>query len=88
MSKTVTVEELRENLEDVLSDAKAGEEISITLDGKEIARITGPTILRRGVPYPFRDLKITPLSKPLGVDPVEELIAEREHERSGKKYGL
>ena len=87
MSKTVTVEELREKLDDVLSDVKSGEEVAIVAEGKEIATIT-PTFIRRGVRYPFRDFDFGPRPKNLKTDPAALIIGERERERSGKKYGL
>lgn len=90
MSKELTVEELRERPDALIEAIDEGEPVTITRDGKEIAT-TSP--VRRGggykgVRYPFRDLEITPLKKPLGIDPIEGLLEEREYERSGKKYGL
>jgi hypothetical protein len=46
-----------------------------------------PTIVQRGVRFPFRDFDPGPPLK-LPVDAVALLIEEREYERSGKKYGL
>jgi prevent-host-death family protein len=87
--KEVTVEELRKNLDEILTEAKAGESITIVRDGQPIASLRPTvTIVQRGVRYPFRDLKISPLSKPFPFDPIDGLIEERERERSGKKYGL
>jgi antitoxin (DNA-binding transcriptional repressor) of toxin-antitoxin stability system len=87
--KEVTVEELRGNLDELLSEAQAGELIMIVREGQAIATLRPTvTIIQRGTPYPFRNLKISPLKKPLGIDPIEGLIEERERERSGKKYGL
>ena len=80
MSKQVTVEELRENLDEVLSDVKSGESVEITDAGATIAAVR-PTIIRRGVKFPFRNLTITPLDKPLGVDPLSALIEDRESDR-------
>ena len=87
MSKELTVEELREKPDALIEAIDKGETVTITRDGRTLATAR-PFIVQRGVPYPFRDLKITPLEKPLGVDSVEVLIEERERERSGKKYGL
>lgn len=87
MSKQVTVEELRENLDELLAEVKSGESVEITDAGATICTMR-PTIVQRGVRFPFRNLNISPLEKPLGVDAVAALIEEREYERSGKKYGL
>ncbi len=86
--KEVTVEELRERPEALIEALDEGEPVSIIRDGKAIA--TANPVIRhanQGVRYPFRDLKISPLSKPLPFDPIDGLIEERERERSGKKYG-
>jgi prevent-host-death family protein len=80
MTKQVTVEELRENLREVLAEVKSGESVEITDAGTTIAAIR-PTIIRSGVKFPFRDLTITPLEKPLGVDPLSALIEDRESDR-------
>ncbi len=86
MSKTVTVEELRDRPDELIDAIEHGEAVTILREGRPIGSYS-PCIVR-GVPYPFRNLKITPLEKPLGVDAVEILVEERERERSGKKYGL
>ena len=87
--KEVTVEELRERPEALIEALDDGEPVSITRDGKPIATANPVSPGGyRGQRYPFRDLKISPLSKPLEFDPIDGLIEERERERSGKKYGL
>ena len=87
--KEVTVEELRANLDQLVEEANAGESIAIVRNGQQVATLRpSVTIVQRGVRYPFRDLEISPLSKPLPFDPIDGLIEERERERSGKKYGL
>ena len=84
--KEVTVEELRENLDEILTKAKAGESITIVRDGQPIASLRPTvTIVQRGVRYPFRDIKVTPLKKPLTIDPVEKLRADRDHDPLGDK---
>lgn len=80
MGKQVTVEELRGHLDEVLADVKSGESVEITDAGVTISAIR-PTIIRRGVNFPFRSLTITPLEKPLGVDPLSALIEDRESDR-------
>ena len=89
MTKRVTVEELRETIESVIDDIEQGNAIDVVRDGRTIATIKPAVqIVQRGTPYPFRNLEISPLEKPLPFDPVDWLIQEREYERSGKKYGL
>ena len=87
MSKQVTVEELRENLDDLLAEVEGGESVTILRDGRRIGMI-GPTVVQRGTRFPFRDFDPGPRPKNLTVDPVALLIEEREWERSNKKYGL
>jgi hypothetical protein len=55
MSKEVTVEELRERLDEVLSDMENGKDVVILRDGKRIG-IFRPAVVQKGVPYPFRNL--------------------------------
>ena len=87
MSKTVTVEELRERPDELIAAIERGEMVTILEDGNAIGTYS-PLAVQRGVKYPFRNLHITPLDKPLGIDPIEALIEDRDRERSGKKYGL
>jgi antitoxin (DNA-binding transcriptional repressor) of toxin-antitoxin stability system len=87
MINTVTVEELRENLDQVLSDVEAGVSITIVRDGHPVGTL-GPTIVQRGMRYPFRGLDPGKGSKDLADEAVSLLIEERDYERSGKKYGL
>lgn len=85
MSKQMTVEELREKPQELIAALDKGEAVTITRDGAELGTIE-PAVRTgyRGVPYPFRDLQISPLSKPLGIDAAQAIIEERERERSGK----
>jgi antitoxin (DNA-binding transcriptional repressor) of toxin-antitoxin stability system len=87
MIKTVTVDELRENLDRVLSDVEHGVSITIVREGRSIGTL-GPTIVQRGWLYPFRGLEPGTGSKELADEAVRLLIEERDYERSGKKYGL
>jgi hypothetical protein len=85
--KEVTVEELRERPEALIEALDEGEPVSITRDGKAIG--TANPIIRRvehGLRYPFRDIKISPLSKPLTIDPVDMLREDRDHDPLGKKF--
>lgn len=87
MTKQVTVEELREKLDEVLAEVKSGESVEITDAGTTIAAMR-PTIVRRGVKFPFRDFDWGPRPKGLDIDPAQVIIDERDRERSLKKYGL
>lgn len=87
MSKELTVEELRKKPDELIAAIEQGEIVTILQGGKHIGTYS-PFIVQRGVRFPFRNLQITPLEKPLGIDPVEALVEDRERERSGKKYGL
>ena len=86
MIKTVTVEELRENLDKVLSDVERGSSITIVRGGRSIGTM-GPTIVQRGMRYPFRGLELSGGSKEWADEAVRLLIEERDYERSGKKHG-
>jgi prevent-host-death family protein len=87
MSKEVTVEELRERLDEIIAEVEAGESVTIVRDGVRIVNL-GPTVINRGVRFPFRDFDFGPRPANLKSDPAELIIEERERERSGKKYGL
>lgn len=86
MKKVLTVEELRERPDALIEALDSGEAVSIMREGKEIA--TASPVHRgggyRGVRYPFRDVEITPLKKPLSRDPVELLGEDRDHDPLGQ----
>ena len=90
VTKSVTVEELAEHLEERLAEVREGTTIEVVDDGRKIATITPPPKPMKLVdPGPGKrasDVVITPLSKPLDIDPAEVIIEERERERSGAKY--
>jgi antitoxin (DNA-binding transcriptional repressor) of toxin-antitoxin stability system len=87
MSKTVTVEELREKPNELIEALEKGETVTLTREGKEFATIS-PTLQSgyRGVPYPFRDFDFGPRPKNLRTDPAQLIVEERERERSEKKW--
>jgi antitoxin (DNA-binding transcriptional repressor) of toxin-antitoxin stability system len=87
MSKEVTVEELREKFDELLAAVENGEALTLTRDGKQIGTVN-PSVARRGVLYPFRNLNLSPGIPGLGDEAVRQLIEERDRERSGKKHGL
>jgi antitoxin (DNA-binding transcriptional repressor) of toxin-antitoxin stability system len=92
MTKSVTVAELTEHIEDHLAEVREGTTIEVVDEGAKIATITpAPTKEKKKfvIPPPgqrFGDMVFTPLSKPLDKDPAEMIIEERERERSGAKY--
>ncbi|MFP5245441.1 MAG: hypothetical protein ACLGH0_02015 [Thermoanaerobaculia bacterium] len=84
MSKTVRVEELRERLDEVLADMRAGETVSIVENGKAIGTM-GPTP-RSGRRYPFRGFDFGSRPANLVSDTVELIREDRDSEL--KKYRL
>jgi len=87
MSKQVTVEELREKLDELLAEVESGETVTIVKNGHPIAQFVG-TAGTGGVRYPFRNFDFGSRPKNLKSDPAALIIEERERERSGEKYGL
>jgi len=86
MSREVTVEELREKLDEIIADVQQGETLTVVADGKAIVTMQPTVAPRRGVPYPFRDFDWGPRPENLKTDPAALIIEERERERSGEKY--
>lgn len=87
MSREVTVEELKEKLDELLAEVASGETVTIVKDGHSIAQFAS-TAGTGGVPYPFRNFDFGSRPKNLKTDAAEIIIAERERERSGMKYKL
>ncbi|HEV7764768.1 MAG TPA: type II toxin-antitoxin system prevent-host-death family antitoxin [Thermoanaerobaculia bacterium] len=87
MSREVTVEELKEKLDELLAEVENGESVTIVKDGHSIAQFAS-TAGTGGVPYPFRNFDFGSRPKNLKTDAAEIIIAERERERSGLKYKL
>jgi antitoxin (DNA-binding transcriptional repressor) of toxin-antitoxin stability system len=85
MSKELTVEEVLEKPEELISALERGESVTITKDGKEIATMDARNE-QRGVRFPFRDFDFGPRPKNLRTDPVELIIEERDRERSERKW--
>jgi len=85
MSKQVTVDELREKLDELIAEVESGESLTILRDGKEVMSLQPMIVKAR---YPFRGFDFGPRPKNLKTDPAALIIEERERERSGKKYGL
>ena len=91
MTKSVTVAELAEHIEDHLAEVREGTTIEVVDEGGEKIATINPELnpLDLTDPGPGKrpfDIVFTPLSKPLDEDPAEVIIAERERERSGAKY--
>lgn len=87
MSKTVTLADLAANLPAHVHEVKDGEILTIVEDGQAIATIA-PTTAAHGVRYPFRGFDFGKRPAGLKSDPADVIVDEREHERSGKKYGF
>ena len=84
--KSVTVEELREKLDEVIAEVNNGETVKITKDGDRFARL-GPDLafIPPREPGRFQDVPISPRPPNLTIDPVDVLIEDREWE--WKKHG-
>ena len=87
MNKELTVEELRHKADALIDAIEHGETVTIVRNGQPIGSYS-PWPVTQGVAYPLRNLQIAPLMTPLGIDPVDALVGDRQRERSGKKYGL
>ena len=85
MSKEITVEELIANIAHHLDEVKNGETLTIIQDGERIATMT-PSVVQKGVKYPFRDLKFGPRPKNLRTDPTDLIREDRDYEQ--KKHGF
>ena len=79
MTKSVSLEHLRERLEDYVDDATRGDVVNITKDGYVVATIAPPPREPRAR---LRDFVPGLRPKNLTVDPAALLIQERERERS------
>lgn len=77
MTKQVTVEELRSELDSILGEVEEGTPVDVVRDGRTVATIK-PTIriVQHGTPYPFRDFDPGPLPKNRDFDAVQWLIDE------------
>lgn len=85
MSRKVTVDELREKLEEIIAEVKAGESVTIVEEGRSIASVA-PVSSHAGVPYPFRNFDFG--SRPTGLtSDVTELIRQ-DRDSESEKYGI
>lgn len=80
MSREVTVEELRENLEQIIAEVEAGESVTIVKEPGQLS------ISQKGRRFPFRDIVITPLKKPVTIDAVDLIREDRDDEI--RKHGF
>lgn len=79
MTKSVSLENLRERLDDYVGEAERGDVINVTKDGHVVATIAPPPRQPGGR---LRDFVPGPRPKNLTVDPAALLLEERERERS------
>ena len=85
MSKEVTIEELRERLDQVIADVENGEDVTILRDGKRIGTLR-PAAVQTGVRFPFRDFDFGGRPKNLTSDVTALIREDRDSEL--KKHGL
>ncbi|HEY0157965.1 MAG TPA: hypothetical protein VGF28_11820 [Thermoanaerobaculia bacterium] len=78
MSKEVTVDELREHLEEIIAEVQAGESVMIVREKTE-SRYTGTR-------FPFRGIDFGPRPKNLRSDPTDLIREDRDSEF--RKHGL
>lgn len=74
MSREVTVEELRENLEAIIAEVEAGESVTIVKEPGQL------TVSQKGRRFPLRDIVISPLKKPITIDAVDLIREDRDDE--------
>jgi antitoxin (DNA-binding transcriptional repressor) of toxin-antitoxin stability system len=85
--KSVTIEELRERLDEVIEEVENGETLSITRNGKTVFLMKpGLTITPPRLPGRPQDVKLGPPPKSLRTDAAQMIIDERDRERSEKKW--
>lgn len=85
--KSVTIEELREKLDEVIAEVEKGETVYVTKDGQVLVKFTpAPAVIPPREPGRFQDVPISPRPKNLKTDPVEMVIEDRASEL--KKYGI
>lgn len=83
MSREVTVEELRENLEEILAEVEAGESVTIVRE-KTPAKRSG--VAQEGKRFPWKDIVISPLRRPITIDAVDLIRQDRDDEI--RKHGF
>jgi prevent-host-death family protein len=90
VDRQITAEELAANVGDALKYVKRGEVLTITEDGHPVATVTAADdrswLIRHDPALRLSDFEPGPPLTIDGLDAVEMLIAERDFERSGKKY--
>jgi hypothetical protein len=77
MSKEVTVEELREHLEEIIAEVEAGESVTIV---RERGAAKRPGVAQEGKRFPWKDIVITPLKRPITTDAVDLIRQDRDDE--------
>jgi antitoxin (DNA-binding transcriptional repressor) of toxin-antitoxin stability system len=85
--KSVTIEELREKLDEVIDEVEKGETLSITRNGNAVILMKpGLMISPPRVPGRLQDIELGPPPMNLRSDAAQLITDEREHERSEKKW--
>jgi antitoxin (DNA-binding transcriptional repressor) of toxin-antitoxin stability system len=90
MRKDVTVDELREKLDELLAEVDNGTTVTIMRGNRAVATISRGNLVDIQPPREtgrFQDVPVGARPKTLTSDSVEMLVEERELERSGKKFG-
>jgi hypothetical protein len=83
MSKEVTVEELREKLDEIIAEVEAGESVTIVRERTPGKR---PGVSQEGKRFPWKDIVITPLKHPITTDAVDLIRQDRDDEI--RKHGF
>jgi antitoxin (DNA-binding transcriptional repressor) of toxin-antitoxin stability system len=85
VTKSVTVAELGEHLQEYFAEVQHGTTIDVVIDGSTIARIS-PAVYYPKSRKRLADIDPGPRPPNLKTDPAEIIIEERERRRSGDKY--
>jgi antitoxin (DNA-binding transcriptional repressor) of toxin-antitoxin stability system len=84
MSKEVTVEELRERLDEIIAEVEAGESVTIVREKNE-----GITIVQQGRPFPLRGFVSADPPRNLRTSAVDLVRQDRDSEfGDARKYDL
>lgn len=90
MERQITPEQLAANVRDALRHVSSGEILTIVDNGQAIATVVAtqeqPWVIRHDPALRLSDFEPGPPLSTAHVDPVQMLIADRDDERSGKKY--
>jgi hypothetical protein len=73
MSREVTVEELREKLDEIIAEVEAGGSVTVVREKRSGSA-------HQGKMFPFRDIVISPLKRPIDIDAVDLIRQDRDDE--------